>query len=251
MSLLDDTYAGYVNLAHRTDRRGRMEATLKAVGISAARHEGGQTPEQHDLNPLRFDRMRKRTPGTVGCWCGQLSVMRRAWDAGWHALVMEDDLVFCEDFHARMAIVEEFLKGKPWDVFWFGATFHVNPAVWHKDTLGRDVELTDHPRIVRTYGIWSTYCYLVNRTSIQKVLAMLNEYSPEADGIDDCFIRFLEPQLQTFAFVPGMVKQYDDYGDVGGGWTAFSNFSSLGPYWWADKMDEFDPAVFDWAEARK
>jgi GR25 family glycosyltransferase involved in LPS biosynthesis len=93
--ILDDAYKGYVNLDYRTDRRAKMEASLQAVGITAARHRGGQSPEQHGVDPRRVERMRRRTPGTIGCWFGQVSVMKRALELGKHALVMEDDLVFC------------------------------------------------------------------------------------------------------------------------------------------------------------
>ena len=180
---------------------------------------------------------------------GQMSIMAKALERGKHALVMEDDLVFCSDFHERLQIIEAFLAEHPWDVFWFGATFHVNPAVWHKETLGRDVELTENPSIVRTYGCWSTYCYLVNRESLQGILAEHVLRFPQSAGIDTTFIE-MQPELHTYAFVPGCVKQYDDYGNVGEGWTQFSDFSKLGPYWWQDQMDDFDPEAFDWAEAR-
>jgi GR25 family glycosyltransferase involved in LPS biosynthesis len=246
MTLLDDAYAGYVNLARRTDRRKLMEATLQAVGIQATRHEGGQTPEQHGTHPDRVARMRKRTPGTIGCWFSQLSVLKRALELGKHALVMEDDLVFCSDLPQRLAIVEEFFEDHPWDVLWFGATFHANPSVWHAPDL--DIGLTDNPRIVRAFGCWSTYCYLVNASSVEMILNRLDRALEDADGIDDAFIRFIEPHIYSYAFVPGMVKQYDDWGDVGGGFTKFSDFASLGPYWFQDHMTDFDPETFDWGE---
>lgn len=244
MNLLKDAYAGYVNLARRPERRELMEATLQAVGIEAVRHEGGQTPEQHGTNPDRVARMRKRTPGTIGCWFSQLSVMKRARELGKHALVMEDDLVFCSDLPKRLEIVEEYFENHLWDVLWFGATFHTNPSVWHAPQP--DIRLTSNPRIVRTFGCWSTYCYLVKDESISMILEWLDEVLEDADGIDDAFIRYIEPRIYSYAFVPGMVKQYDGWGDVGGGYTKFSDFASLGPYWWADRMEEFDPEAFDW-----
>lgn len=249
MRLVQDAYAGYVNLARRTDRRKKMQATLQAVGIDATRHEGGQTPGQHGTDPKRVERMRQRTPGTIGCWFSQVSVMKRALELDKHALVMEDDLVFCSDLAKRLEILGDFMEDHPWDVIWFGATFHVNPPVWHAPQP--DIWLTDHPRIVRTFGIWSTYCYLVRDESIDMILHWLDEVLEDADGIDDAFIRFIEPRIYSYAFVPGIVKQYDDYGDVGGGWTAFSGFEELGPYWWADRMEQFDPDSFDWGEARR
>lgn len=241
------TYASYVNLDHRADRRERMQRTLMGAGLDFAVRQPGDVKYAGDES--RLARMRARTPGTVGCSMSQYQVMKEALWRGKNALVMEDDLVFCSDFRERVPVIEAFLAENPWDVFWFGATFHVNPPVWHKDDLGRDVELTGHPRIVRTYGIWSTYCYLVNAGSVGKVLRLHDQRLHESVGIDTTFIE-LEPRLLTYAFVPGCVKQYDDRSDIGDGMTYFSHFASLGPYWWQDRAEDFDPATFDWAEAR-
>lgn len=243
MSLLDDAYVSFLNLDKRKDRRERMWRELARVGIPAERTRGGQMWQgDPQFAPVRI--RASSTPGSEGCSVGQMNIMARALELGKHALVMEDDLVFCSDFHERLKIIEPFLDKHRWDVFWFGATFHV-PAVWHKDTLGRDVEPTSEPRIVRTYGCWSTYCYLVNRESLVGVLEEHVRCFPASVGIDTTFIE-LQPDLHTYAFVPGCVKQYDNYGDVGGGWTAFSEFSKLGPYWWQDRMEDFDSTTFDW-----
>lgn len=248
--LLDDAYISFLNMDHRTDRLQRMKDELSRVGLPAERTRGGNVwagDPQYAPVTIR----NSSTPGSEGCSVGQMLIMEEALRRGKHAWVMEDDLVFCSDFMDRLKLIDVFLNGRPWDVFWFGATFHVNPPVWHKDTLPvrRDVELTEDPRFVRTYGCWSTYCYVVNRLSLAAVLKAHTLALPKSKGIDTTFIE-MQPVLRTYAFVPGCVKQYDDYGDVGGGWTAFSNFASLGPYWWQDRMEDFDPEKFDWAEAR-
>lgn len=246
--ILDDAYISYVNLDSRTDRRARTEETLAAAGIKAERTAGGRLADTYRA-PTRFKKMLDLTPGTVGCWLGQTDAMAEALRRGQHAFVMEDDLVLCSDFQDRLAVIEDFLSRHPWDVFWFGGTYHVNPPVWHKDDRGRDVELTDHPRIVRAYGCWSTYAYLVNRDSVGKILELLDWSMDESIGIDTSFIA-LEPMLHTYAFVPGCAKQYDNWSDITHSVSAFSGFGRLGPYWWQDRAEDFDPSTFDWAEAR-
>lgn len=244
MKLLEEAYISYLNLDHRVDRRAHMEREMERVGIRAER-----TPAvtRGPWPPERVAKMQARTPGAIGCWAGQVAIMEEAIRRGKHAFVMEDDLVFCSDFNERLQTIEGFMLGHRWDVFWFGGTFHVNPPVWHKDTLGHDLQRTVHPRIVRTFGCWSTYAYLVNRASIAEIISLLDSDMAQSVGIDDSFIR-LEPRLQTFAFVPGCVKQYDGRSDIGDGMTIFSGFSKLGPYWWQDRMEDFDPDSFDWAE---
>jgi hypothetical protein len=162
-----------------------------------------------------------------------------------------------------MDIIEDFTSTNAWDVIWLGGTFHVNPPWWHcpkgkggRPDLNRDAECTSNPRMVRTYGAFCTYAYIVNKQSLAKVLLMLDAGLPRSIGIDHLFIT-IQPQLRTFAFVPGCVSQYDHISDIGvdrfgkPAETKFSGFSKLGPYWYQPRMELFDPTTFNWHEAKK
>jgi GR25 family glycosyltransferase involved in LPS biosynthesis len=256
--ILENCYTSFINLDSRPDRLARMENELRKVGIPGIRQRGF-LPSEVKVDPSKVRVMQNRTPGAIGCHFSQVEVMRKALEVKAHAFVMEDDLVFCSDFHERMAIVDDFLEDKEWDVIWLGATFHVNPSEWHKKGHGpdlqqckcskrKDVETTSNPRILKTYGIWSTYAYIVNVKSIDKILKLLDDHVHESMGIDWLFIRLM-PQLNCYCFVPGMVKQYNNKSNIGNGITEFSGFAKLGPYWWADNMKEFDPTTYNWAEA--
>jgi hypothetical protein len=181
--------------------------------------------------------------------------MRDAECRGMHAWVMEDDLIICEDLAERLEIISEFTRTHEWDVIWLGGTFHVNPPYWHGKKLGRDAVLTDNPRMVRTFGAFCTYAYIVNRNSLIKVLDMLQEQLPTSIGIDYAFIQ-IEPVLQTFAFVPGCIRQRDNLSDIGvnrdgsPSVTVFSGFSKLGSHWYQENMNDFDPMTYNWHECR-
>lgn len=246
--LLDECYASYVNLDHRTDRRQRMERSLIQAGIPAVRTRG-MLPHEYKGDPAKVEVMRKRTPGAIGCHYSQVKIMQEALKRSKHAFVMEDDLIFCRDLHVRLAIMEGFIATHDWDVLWLGGTFHINPPYWHKQ-LGRDAELTDHPRMIRTYGAFCTYAYIVRDTRIEKILKLLDQGLHNSIGIDYLFIT-IQPQLKTYAFVPGCITQYDGQSDIGKGITRFSNFSKLGPYWFQDRMENFDPLNFNWHEAKR
>lgn len=244
--IIENSYISFVNLDHRQDRLVRMIASLDAVGLRASRTRG-ILPAEYAGDRARVEVMRKRTPGAIGCYFSQLSIMETALKVRKHAFVMEDDLVFCSDFHKRMFVIDKFCEVHPqWDVIWLGGTFHINPPYWHKRT--RDAEVTDDPRMIRTYGAFCTYAYVVNKRSLDTVLELLDRQLETTIGIDYSFIR-IQPRLHTYAFVPGCVKQYDNQSDIGKGMTIFSGFSKLGPYWFQDKMEDFDPATFDWHEA--
>jgi GR25 family glycosyltransferase involved in LPS biosynthesis len=241
MSILENCYTAYINLSHRKDRNEHMIEQLLKVGVYSERMPG-LTP---DLFPeQQYNKMRGKTPGAIGCMVCQMAVMHIALSKDKHAFVMEDDLVFCEDFHDRLRVFEGNVPGN-WDILWLGGTFHKEP-VWHGDghlnklpctcTLSKDWEPTGHKNIVKTFGVWSTYAYIVNKTSIEKVLKGLEDLMPQTIGIDYSMIA-MQPELNTYAFVPGMIKQMDNQSDIGKGITKFSGFEKLGPHWYADTYD--------------
>lgn len=255
------TYNAYVNLDHRTDRREHMERELARVGIGADRFTGiraqGTPLEQRPDVQV----MRARTPGAIGCHFSQVAIMQRARILERSAFVMEDDLIFCTDIQERLFHIKQFTDSHDWDTIWLGGTWH-SPAFWHPHGpsrmkpdcsahIGRDCEPTDDPRIVRTYGAFSTFAYIVNYHSIDKILVLFDKHLHESIGIDWLFIK-LQPQLKCFAYVPGCVKQYDAVSDIGTGITRFSGFAQLNGtiensrYWFQDRKEDFDPTTFVW-----
>ena len=255
--ILDNAYISYVNLDHRPERRAKMEESLAQVGITTAVRTRGQLPTEYTGSPDRIRGMLNRPQkGAIGCYFSQLSIMHEAERRKQHAFVMEDDLSFCEDLPGRLEIITQFTDTHPWDVIWLGGTFHVNPPWWHKKTMGRDAEQTDNPRMMRTFGSFCTYAYIVNVASLTRVFKMLERVLPTSIGIDYSFIQ-ISPNLQTYAFVPGCVVQYDHMSDIGTGMTIFSNFAKLNgtvensAYWFQKKMTDFDPTTFNWHEATR
>lgn len=259
MNLLDECYISFLNLDKRLDRLEHMQKELARVGITAERTRG-QLPDEFDSSNPNIQVMLRRTPGAVGCHFGQTHIMQEAFVRFQHAFVMEDDLIICSDIKERLNYIDNYLQGKQWDVVFLGGTVHVNPAWWHKAghspdlqmcncELGRDAELTDDPRILRTYGAFSTHCYIVNKDSIYKILEYFYNNVHLSMGIDWLFIK-MQPKLKAYMFVPGCVKQLDNQSDIGNGITYFSGFSMLGEHWWQDNMNDFNPETYNWGEAK-
>lgn len=247
MNLLENCYISFVNLDLRKDRLHKMEKELARVNLPAVRTRG-QLPSEYQGDPARVKVMQDRTPGAIGCHFSQVKIMFDAMSRNQHAFVMEDDLVFCDDFHERMAIISAFCETHAWDVIWLGGTFHIHPPHWHKHTLGRDAQRTDHPRMMRTFGAFCTYAYIINKDSLPNVLLGLDEQLETSIGIDYAFIQ-MQPKLKTFAFVPGCITQYDNQSNIGTGMTRFSRFAKLGPHWFQQRMRDFDPDKYNWHEA--
>lgn len=244
----DNLYASYINLDSRPDRNEKMIAELQRVDIPAVRTRG-ILPEEVDQPDHKLFVMQNRTPGAIGCHYSQVAVMEEALRQGKHALVMEDDLIFCDDIQERFTHIGKFLTDHDWDIMWLGGTYHNEPT-WHKSIneqhthpdlqmckceLNRDWEPTDDPLIVRTYGCWSTYAYIVNKNRIAHILDSLDQNVYRSMGIDWLFI-LLQPNLNTFAFNPGCVRQYNNQSNIGNGVTDFDGFHTLGNHWFKSTL---------------
>lgn len=253
-----DIHASYINLDSRPDRNEHMTKELARIGLQASRTRGRLPVEFCDT---RLSIMRNRTPGAIGCHFSQVEVMKDAYTTGKHALVMEDDLIFCSDIYDRLDYISKWTEEHEWDVIWLGASFHV-PPFWHPHgrskmnpdcsaNLGKDCETTDDPRMIRTYGAFCTFAYIVNYESIPKIFDLFDRHIHESIGIDWLFIK-IQPQLKCFSFVPGCVKQMDGQSNIGTGKTIWSGFLKLNgtyensAYVWQDKMTDFDPTTFKW-----
>lgn len=248
--ILDDCYIGFLNLDHREDRLSHIQEQMSKAGFNAERTRG-KMPNEFDLNDPKLFVMKNRTKGAIGCHYGQVEIMQKASDAGKHAFVNEDDVIFCSDIQERFKIIDEFLKDKDWQIFWLGGTWHrSHDTWWHKPghsadlpqcncTYGVDALPTEDKRFVRTLGAFSTHSYIVNHKFIEPLLEYLEANVHLSMGIDFLMI-LLQPMIYTYAFVPGCVKQLDNKSDIGHGMTIFSGFSRLGEHWFADTMEGFD-----------
>lgn len=225
----------YINLAHRTDRKSHIEREFSKIGGLPATRFEALTKEDYD-GPAEDVAKMQHTPNTIGNWLSHTAVMAKA-TPGKVVGLLEDDALLCSDFHDRLRYIEERFS-YDWDIFFLGATFHDDRGQWHPE-LGHDHELTDTPHIVRLYGAFSNQGYLINGNSSAKILEMMQERMQHSTGSDHALIQ-IQPELQCYGFVPGMVFQIDGQSDIGDGVTRFSNFLRMGQYVWTDTMEEFD-----------
>lgn len=226
----------YINLAHRVDRRTHMESELARIGLKAERYEAIRT-KGNEWNEEPYKKMFARTRGAIGCMLSQMNVMEMATD---NPMILEDDLIFCDDFLDRLSIISDFLEDRDWDVCWLGGTVHYPVPYWHtrahrempecKCTLNCDAEPTMHKNFYRSYGSFSTHAYIVNYFKIPTILTQLRASMATTIGIDYSFIR-LAPKMNNYVFIPGCVIQKDNQSDIGNGVTVFSGFKKLGNHW--------------------
>lgn len=199
--------------------------------------------------------MIKRTPGALGCYMSQMEVMKEALRQNCHAVIFEDDIVFCDDFPTRLNIIFKFLNQHDWDIFSFGGTWHTDPT-WHRSVegvhthpdlkgichcnLNRDWEETMDGSIVKTFGIFSTHAWMVNKNRIEHILMLLERDMKISMGIDFTII-LEQPNLNCYAFNPGCIKQYDSMSDISNAFAKQSGFRNLGKHWFSRSMNEYIP----------
>lgn len=251
-------HIAYVNLSYRTDRNEGMIKELDRVGIKAQRFDARRTVESFwDMEPYKV--MYKRSKGAIGCMLSQMSVMLHAYSNHKSAIIFEDDLIMATDLLKRLDYIQNFIETKEpdYDVIWLGGTVHINPPHWHTGTnpdlpnsnMGKDAEYIGDKHMFRSYGSFSTHAYAVNYKSIPTVLEKLNSIMHLSMGIDFSFI-MLAPQMRNFVFLPGCIIQKDNVSDIGEGVTKFSGFAKLGPYWFTDKIEDFDIENYNFAECK-
>jgi len=260
LDLINDSYISYLNLDIREDRKEHIEKELARIGIAAVRTRG-KLPNEYDLTEHRFNIMASRTAGAIGCWMGMREMMVEAIKQDKHCFIFEDDVILASDYIERLNYMEKFFETHDWDIWFGGALFHCSPPHWHNGSgfmlegsnLGRDAELTDDPRVIRTWGCFSTHNWLIKRESVQKVMDLLDSVMHRSIGIDHACI-ILQPQLKCYTFVGGSASQLDNESNIGTGWTIYSNFARLNgtiensKYWFTDRIEDFNPEIFDWQE---
>lgn len=104
-----------INLPRSADRRQRMEEQLARLGLSYTLFpavDGRARWEEllPTLDAAAFDRNtgRPALPGEVGVYHSHLGVWRRFFETGApEALVLEDDVVFHDDFHEALAAAQD------------------------------------------------------------------------------------------------------------------------------------------------
>jgi glycosyl transferase family 25 len=187
----------YINLAHRTDRRARMEkevlSTFPAEKIS------------------RFDAI-KHTRGDIGCSMSHIAVLEDALHSGCkNILVLEDDVRWTTDsstYSNGLTMIETLVDANKYDVISFGCT----------------VAKYDNASLRLNHG-YTTSSYLVNGPYISTLLSNfkeglthLLETKTGADhnyeyAIDGYWMRVMKPD-RWYMPVPPPLYQRPDYSDI-------------------------------------
>lgn len=168
-----DTYPMYINLEHREDRRQHIKEQLENFSIKADRVRGVYFHEIADSDNPKYKMIVDSNKNQLGRYISHINCLERAYKIGSSALVFEDDAILYEDFTERMDYIQNFLNDNEWDIVWFGDS--------------------------------CTQGYLVNHSSIPKVLHLIEEVVYRSVSIHHSFI-MIDQFLKTFSIEQVTIK---------------------------------------------
>jgi len=183
-----------INLDRRPERWKRMHARFAAAGVGVVERFPAL-----DGAKLVVPAAWPESSGAYGCLQSHLAVVREARaQARESILIMEDDVVFADDFQAQF---QERVRHLPsdWDMLFFGC-LHYEPPDPAAPGLGR----------LRTS--FSTFMYAVRQT-VYDAFILLNQrarYPVDKNNL------FLQRRFRCYCFMPHLAWVDDSYSDAQG-----------------------------------
>lgn len=183
-----------VNLPDRMDRRIHMEEEQAKHSLAITYIDGVRPPRgEHGL-----------TAGQYGCHLGHKSALEYAYAQNVETvLILEDDVVFCEDLLARFT---KFITTVPkhWDVLALGYTCHNGTK-----SVAPHIKITHN--IIKLRECWAGHAYMLNKKGLKTLLTYYSKYVWVADWY---LSRLMCPKHNVFGYYPCLAKQIETYSDI-------------------------------------
>jgi len=207
-NLTDVNHILYINLESRPDRKEYVLNELNKIGIS-------------DSDTTRFNAIKLASGnGALGCSMSHLKCLEIAKQNNWtHVLICEDDITFLDPLLFTKQLNQFLKKNKKWDVVLLAGNnmLPYNPV--------------DHTCIQVMHCLTTTGYIVQNHyfdTLIQNykdgiVHLMKNPTEKKKYAIDKYWIQ-LQEKDNWFLITPLSVTQREDYSDIEGKVTNFTNY---------------------------
>jgi glycosyl transferase, family 25 len=187
-------YRVCINLDRRPERWKRMESRISKFSLGPVERfaavDGSKLPI-----PIKWP----ESPGAYGCLQSHLSVVKQARAQGRASvLIMEDDVLFDEQFHEKF---RERIRNLPenWDMLFFGCLHHDQPVPVASG-------------IGKLRGSFSTFMYLV-RYTMYDAFIRLNSRARQAVDRNNTILQRL---FNCYCFVPHLAWVDGSYSDAQG-----------------------------------
>lgn len=174
-----------LNLPRRTDKRARVESTLKSIGITNYEFfDGIDGSKFHDKKTHRIN------PGELGCYLSHVEIMKDALSRGFERILIFEDDIIPHKYNLHSLI---YGVPKDWDIMYLGASdwnFHKNGAqnTNFKNNYYKSIEID------------GTFAYALTRKSIEKLVPFLSRNISRAAV--DTAMHSAQHQVNTYVLYP-------------------------------------------------
>tara|TARA_R110002051_G_scaffold181204_3_gene250682 strand:- start:1876 stop:2520 length:645 start_codon:yes stop_codon:yes gene_type:complete len=187
-----------INLDRREDRMLLAEEEFKKFNIEFERFSAvdGNTlvKEDYTTNP--------NIPGGAhGCRLSHARLVSMCKERSYKkALVLEDDVVFSEDFEKNFT---NYIKEIPenWDMFYLGGN--------HNFHMGQKLQMVSE-HIGKCHTTFSTHAYAINESLFDEAISVLSNGEKQVD----VYYSEIQKRRNVYALYPGVTNQRADYSDV-------------------------------------
>jgi GR25 family glycosyltransferase involved in LPS biosynthesis len=192
MIKIDKIYC--LNLPSRKDRLEKMQEQFSRLSLDVE-IVPGVIATKEDYNPFKL------TLGHLGCVMGRRNILIDAIKKNYdQILILEDDIVLCDDFHERL---NEYSYQLPndWDEAYLGAIRFPK----HGD-LSQVSE-----NVYENYMCFGTQAIILKNTIFDYILMLCYEGKSNADNIH---AENTQKRFKSFVFKPYFFSMNNDYSDI-------------------------------------
>jgi glycosyl transferase family 25 len=199
MSIYDNLECLLINLDRSPERLLQMQERLEKLNLPFKRVSAvdGKQVEftSREIDSVAYEKCHGKyvTPTEVACYISHYNALKVFLEESnkEFALILEDDMVFCEDF---LMVLDSLLKQhKNWDMVKLNGT-----SGWGGPVIKNTV-YNDYKLVLHLFHQAKSGAYLVNRKAaknyIEKLLPMSVPYDHE-------FIKFWKYQIRLFSVIP-------------------------------------------------
>ncbi len=205
----------WINSRNRTDRFKNMKKRLTDLGINAERFEavlGGRINRKE----YSFGKMFKElNHGELGCFLSHVNIWKEAKEKGYkRILILEDDALFCHDFHKEFNSHWEQTP-ENWELLFLGqwnydhdinggnasggGTFALKHHVWDSGKATKSAK----GGVYLANRCWLTHAYAVDHKCYDKLIEGSIEMYSSVDNV----LADLQKDIITYAYYPNIITQ--------------------------------------------
>ena len=198
---VDETWL--INLDRRPDRLAMMQRQMSQLPfrqINRLSAIDGRQLSNHDIESIVHPNSgqsigaRERnyheelTHGAVGCYLSHLKLWDYALEHNKKLLILEDDIIFGNDFMQRLVKKAPHLP-KDYDMALLA--YHLND---------RPIVVNEH--LVRPHMFFGMSGYLISPTGVQRMRSLLEPIRYQIDGA----LSFVSPMMNIYAITPPLIR---------------------------------------------